>query len=129
MGERDAIVAVTEADREAAAGAMSNVWATGSSHSDFMRILDGRLDQHWSVQAFARHRATHAGEAERLREEIADLKSSVIAFGAPWAGQYARDFGFPPNHLHATHYDILEKAGARMDSFVRHDPQALEASR
>ena len=59
--------------------------------------------------------------APPLRAEIADLKTSVVAFGAVWAVQYARDYGLPDNHLHPTHYDILLKAGARMDQFVRAD--------
>lgn len=76
MSERDPIVAVTEADREAAADAMSRVWVNGQNHSDFARILDGRLDHHWSVKAFADHRATHAGEVERLREALRRIASS-----------------------------------------------------
>lgn len=60
-------------------------------------------------------------EIARLRAENADLRESVIAFGAPWAASYARDFGFPPGHLHPTHYDILARAGARMDDFIRGD--------
>ncbi|MES2173831.1 MAG: hypothetical protein V4523_07775 [Pseudomonadota bacterium] len=68
--------------------------------------------------------AAHADvrEADAMRAEIADLKSSVVAFGAPWAVQYAKDFGLPANHIHATHYDILAKAGARMVDFIRHVP-------
>ena len=58
-------------------------------------------------------------EIERLRAEIADLKISVIAFGGPAMAEWARDFKLPPGHLHPVHYDILEAAGARMDSFTR----------
>lgn len=122
MSERDAIIAVTDADREA------YLSLNMLPELDAADIRAGRWDKLTGMQVMARHRTTHAGEVERLREEIADLKSSVIAFGAPWASQYAREFDIPPNHIHSTHYDILEKAGARMDSFVRHDPQALEAS-
>ena len=59
---------------------------------------------------------------ERLRAEIGDLKSSVVAFAAPWAVTYARDMGLPDLHLHPTHYDILAKCGARMDDFTRAAP-------
>lgn len=48
-----------------------------------------------------------------------DMKLSVVAFGAPWAVSHARDHGLPKGHLAAEHYDILKKAGARMDAFTR----------
>lgn len=54
-----------------------------------------------------------------LRAENARLKSEVVAFCGPWAAQYARETGLEPGHLHPTHYDILEKAGARMANFTR----------
>lgn len=62
-----------------------------------------------------------AANAARLAAEgeIADLKLSVIAFAAPHAVCWSAERGFPPGHLHPTHYDILAKAGARMDSFTR----------
>lgn len=50
---------------------------------------------------------------------VAELKEYVVAFGGPWAVQYSRDFGLPAGHLHPTHYDILEKCGARMNDFTR----------
>jgi hypothetical protein len=62
----------------------------------------------------------HVGRtAIRAAEEIEELRACVIAFGAPWAASYARDLGFPEGHLHPTHYDILDRCGARMDAFVR----------
>lgn len=54
-----------------------------------------------------------------LRAELAEARETIIAFAGPWATQYARDFGLPDGHLHPTHYDILAKAGARMDAFTR----------
>ena len=63
-----------------------------------------------------------AQDDDKLRElqaEIEDLKSSVIAFCAPWAVQYAKDWGLPDGHLDATHYDLLERCGGRMDAFTR----------
>lgn len=56
---------------------------------------------------------------ERMADEIADLRISVIAFCAPAAAKFARDHALPKNHLYPTHYDILKRAGARMDSFAR----------
>lgn len=58
-------------------------------------------------------------EVIAARAEIADLCTSVIAFGGPWAADYARSRGLPDGHLHPTHYEILARAGARMDSFTR----------
>ena len=55
-----------------------------------------------------------------LRRED-DLKASVIAFCAPHAARYAEDFGLPPGSLHPTHYDLLQRCGARMDDFTRAD--------
>jgi hypothetical protein len=54
-----------------------------------------------------------------LKAEIVQLRLDVIAFCAPWAAAYARDRGLPEGHLHPTHYDILARCGADMDSFVR----------
>jgi hypothetical protein len=62
-------------------------------------------------------------EASGLVEEIEDLRTSVLAFCAPYAEKYARDFGFPAGHIHATHYDILKNAGGRMTHFIRHEPE------
>lgn len=59
-------------------------------------------------------------EAELLAE-IADLRLSVIAFGAPVMVEWAREAGYPKGHLYPSHYDILKRAGARMDDFVRHE--------
>jgi len=63
-------------------------------------------------------------EVIAARAEISDLRCSVIAFGAPWAVEYARDWGLPDKHLHAHHYDILARAGARMETFTRADEGA-----
>ena len=64
----------------------------------------------------------HAALVERCRAmagENADLKTSVVAFGAPWAVDHARRIGLPDGHLAPHHYDILERAGARMADFTR----------
>jgi len=61
---------------------------------------------------------------EQLKEaeaEIADLKQAVIAFGAPWAVEYAKAHELPKGHLHPEHYDLLERCGARMTDFFRAD--------
>jgi len=60
-----------------------------------------------------------ASEIERLRGALEKAHQNVVAFCAPWAVRYAQDHGFPRDHLHPAHYDILEKAGARMDDFTR----------
>jgi hypothetical protein len=58
-------------------------------------------------------------EIERLRAEVQDLRISVITFGAPYAASYAEERGLPRGHLWPEHYDILARAGARMDDFTR----------
>jgi hypothetical protein len=65
--------------------------------------------------------------AERVRElegALADANIRICAFAGLWAVQYAREFGLPEGQLAATHYDILENAGARMDDFTRVARQA-----
>ena len=64
MSERDAIVAVTEADREA------YLSLNMLPEFDAADVRAGRWDKVAGLQAFARHRATHAGEVERLREAL-----------------------------------------------------------
>jgi hypothetical protein len=59
MSERDAIVAVTEADREAAERLEETEWP--GNHGAWSHIV---------AEHFARHRATHAAEVERLREAL-----------------------------------------------------------
>lgn len=60
-----------------------------------------------------------AARIEELLAERDDLRTSVISFGAPWAVKHAMDFGLPRGTLYAVHYDILARAGARMDDFTR----------
>jgi hypothetical protein len=73
---------------------------------------DKKID--WQARAEAAETSLKA-----RNEEVADLKSSVIAFCAPWAVTYARDMGLPEGHLHPTHYDILAACGGRMTDFTR----------
>lgn len=68
-----------------------------------------------------------AEEIKRLRAEVADLKCSVVAFGAPAAARWAENFNLPPRHIHPTHYDILQRAGARMDDFVRGEVPGVQS--
>lgn len=56
---------------------------------------------------------------ESLRDKLAEANLTLVAFAAPTMVQYAKDCGLPKNSLHPNHYDILAKAGARMDSFTR----------
>jgi hypothetical protein len=41
----------------------------------------------------------------------------LVVFLALWADRYQRDYGL--DGLHPTHYDLMEKYGARMNSFKR----------
>ena len=49
--------------------------------------------------------------------EVADLKSWVITFLAPFAVEYSNAHGL--DGLYPTHYDMLERCGARMVDFKR----------
>ncbi|MBX9697889.1 MAG: hypothetical protein K2X74_00575 [Acetobacteraceae bacterium] len=80
------------------------------------RVADARMTQRAADDEIAAMEAALA----TLRE-VDDLRSSVVAFGAPWAVQWARDHGLPDRHIDPTHYDILARAGARMTNFVRAD--------
>jgi hypothetical protein len=62
-----------------------------------------------------------------LEAEVADLKASVIAFAGPAAAEWAHDRGLPSGHLHPLHFDLLQRCGARMDSFTRHEDAAKAA--
>lgn len=73
-----------------------------------------------AIDAAAIRALAAAGFAVVPSAELDDLRTSVVAFGAPWAATYARDHGLPDGHLHAVHYDALKLAGARMDDFTRH---------
>ena len=59
-------------------------------------------------------------------EEIADLKTWVIAFGAMWVQKHAKEWGLPDGTLFGAHYDILERCGARMDDFTRYERPMVE---
>src|SRR3954466_11053969 len=66
-----------------------------------------------------------AQDIRALIEVIDSLRSDVIAFGGPAMVEWARSHALPNGYLYPTHYDILAKAGARMDDFER---AALEAT-
>lgn len=85
-----------------------------TDHLDRIRRMRDNLTGALSGELRKDRRALDATLAE-----VADLRASVIAFGGPWAAAYARDHGLPPGHLHSTHYDILARAGARMNDFIR----------
>lgn len=60
----------------------------------------------------------------KLLNERDDLRRAVVAYGILWMVPYAREHGLPPGYLHPQHYDELERAGARMDSFKRQESKA-----
>lgn len=92
---------------------------------EYQHQPDGKL-----VEWLWNNRRTIADTIDALRAErdalaarVADLQTSVVAFGATWAVSYARDCGLPTGHLDPVHYDILKDAGARMDDFTRATPE------
>ena len=66
-----------------------------------------------------------AFRGSRMTEPTVDeLKGWVQALATAWGRHYASDLcGLPDGHLHAQHYDILERCGARMDNFTRWEPK------
>ena len=76
----------------------------------FLRADDETAEKIWEL--------IRPPEDERDRE-IRDLRLSVLSFGVIYMVPYAKSLGLPPGHLVAEHYDILKKAGARMDDFTR----------
>ena len=89
-----------------------------SEHAETKLILSAPALRD-TVSGLADLADAQAQENARLRAENADLKTSVVAFGAVHAVTYAKQWGLPDGHLHPHHYDILEKAGARMVDFTR----------
>jgi hypothetical protein len=61
----------------------------------------------------------HYDDYAALRAELADANHTIVAYVAIRAVHHAEDLGLPKGHLAPHHYDILQKAGARMDSFTR----------
>lgn len=90
------------------------------SDVDELRAMAGSLRRgRWLTRAEHEAIDKAADTITALRAELAEARETIIAFAGPWATQYARDYGLPAGHLHPTHYDILAKAGARMDDFTR----------
>lgn len=63
--------------------------------------------------------------AKDITAAIAPMDGSheLLGFLAVYADRYQRDFGL--NGLHPTHYDLMEKYGARMVDFTRATNAAL----
>ena len=58
-------------------------------------------------------------QVKALRAELVDANHTIVAYVAINAVEHAEGLGLPKGHLAPHHYDILQKAGARMDSFTR----------
>ena len=85
--------------------------------SDLVARIRGRLND---APMPSEHLLDEAADTiERLERELAEASQTIVAFAGPWAVAYAKERGLPEGHLHAVHFDILKKAGARMDSFTR----------
>ena len=53
--------------------------------------------------------------------QIEEWRSCTVAFCAVWAAQHAYAMGRPDGTIDPNNYDILQRAGARMDDFTRAD--------
>ncbi|WP_367347603.1 hypothetical protein [Sphingobium yanoikuyae] len=92
----------------------SNCISDGApSSADTLREIADRL------QSVAAATAAKDAEIARLREALAEANSHVVTFASIAACRYAADHGLPDGYLHPTHFDILDKAGGRMDYFTR----------
>lgn len=89
--------------------------AKDAAQADFTARIMGALET-TSMQGWQEKRIAE------LEAEVDDLKINVVAFAAPFMVQYAQAAGFPDGAILGHHYDILQKAGARMDSFIRYVP-------
>lgn len=90
--------------------------------SDYRRALDNArrfFEGEYTIADDGAEQSATAREIAALVEERNDLRSSVIAFCAPWAVKYAKMHGLPDGTLFPTHYDLLAKCGARMVDFKR----------
>lgn len=132
----DALKGLVRELREYPAEELAKHGITLAPEKDWATDLFVDLLEAWDMpQAARRVRTGNASDDDgaaiellhaRVEQMMAELKEYVVAFGAPWAVQYSRDFGLPEGHLHPRHYDILERCGARLDDFVR---AKLEASK
>jgi hypothetical protein len=85
------------------------------------RLANGH-EKRLRLEAIALHQAAEAAlraDNDRLRGELADANHTIVAYVAAQAVRHAEHCGLPNGHLVPHHYDILQKAGARMDSFTR----------
>lgn len=92
--------------------------------------LVGRLELHakdattLELHGLAQHITEAAACIREMVAELEEARTNVRAFAAPWAVTFARERSYPDRALHFAHYDILAKAGARMDDFTRYLPPA-----
>jgi len=71
------------------------------------------------IETLAAENAALRADNDRLRAELADANETIVAYVGVYAARHAEACGLPKCHLAPHHYDILKKAGARMDSFTR----------
>ncbi len=83
--------------------------------------LPAEAQAKWNRAALA-FVCTLSDAPSELKTALQEARDDAVAFCGPWAATYARDHGLPDGHLFASHYDILERNGARMVAFTRHDP-------
>jgi len=90
-----------------------------TDYADLEKRLRAFSAGDWSTSSVNDICSEAADAIAALTRERDDLRVSVIAFAAPHAARYADEFGLAPGELHPTHFDILERCGARMADFRR----------
>lgn len=96
-------------------------WADGSKVTDafFVNCIKCGADNRAHLGHQTKAQAIAAWNTRASDKEVEEWKQNFIAFAGPAAAHYARTFDLPDGHLHPQHYDLLKRAGARMDSFTR----------
>lgn len=89
-------------------------WRCGTDHSD-----ERGYDRSWSCYEKERSEfKVIKAEVERLRAEVTLYKGYTRGFGILHCAAYG-EAHFGKKLLHPEHYDLLEKAGCRMDAYKK----------
>lgn len=101
---------------------IDHIWQAPVDGGELVRVEIPYPDRKSEVDGIECRDATISGLEEQLadsQKEIEDLKVWLVTYGAVYAARYAEQLGLPSGTIHPSHYDILERCGARMNDFTR----------